>query len=239
MDNPESWKITVEERNKHNASFMQLGPANGTHLTGEQAKPFFLKSGLPTNVLGTIWMLADYNKDGKLDKKEFSIACFLIKRVLTSPQGASVLPQTLPSSLLIDPLLTTSTSASNLLSSTIPQIVPTTATSPPTTINPTAPLFQPAFNSTTSAPNLLAGTAIRPPLASSSAASSITTMTPLVSIQPISGLPISATPAAPFAPATIAPLITTTSLTNPTPLISTSTTLPLGSVPTPLVSANL
>jgi len=234
MDNPESWKITLEERNKHNASFMQLNPVNGTHLTGEQAKSFFLKSGLPTNVLGSIWVLADYNKDGKLDKKEFSIACSLIKRVLTSPQGASILPQTLPNSLLIDPL-TTSTSASNLHASTTPIAATTLATSPPV-INPTAPLFQPAFNSTTSAPNLLASTLIRPPLASTPAASS---MAPLAAIPPMSGLPLSTTPATTFVPATIAPLIAPTPLVNPTPLISSTTTLPLGSVPTPLVNANL
>lgn len=34
MDNPELWKITVEERTKHNATFMQLGPINGTFLSG-------------------------------------------------------------------------------------------------------------------------------------------------------------------------------------------------------------
>jgi len=228
MDNPESWKITVEERNKHNASFMQLNPVNGTHLTGEQAKPFFLKSGLPTNVLGTIWVLADYNKDGKLDKKEFSIACFLIKRVLTSPQGASILPQTLPSSLLIDPL-TTSTSASNLILSTTP-IVATTASSPPT-VNPTAPLFQPNFNSTTSAPNLLAGTLIRPPLASTPVTSSI----PLSAIPAITNMP-GLTPTTGFVPSTITPLIAPSPLVNPTPLISTATALPLGSVSTPLAN---
>jgi hypothetical protein len=35
MDNPESWKISTEERLKHNASFMQLNPINGAFLTGK------------------------------------------------------------------------------------------------------------------------------------------------------------------------------------------------------------
>ena len=34
QDNPESWKISTEERLKHNASFMQQNPLNGIHLTG-------------------------------------------------------------------------------------------------------------------------------------------------------------------------------------------------------------
>ncbi len=95
-----NWRITVEERTKHDASFMQLGPVNG-FITGEKAREFFLKSQLPTNILGQIWALADLDKDGKLDKKEFSIACSLIKKVLTN--GQSILPTSLPSSLLIDP----------------------------------------------------------------------------------------------------------------------------------------
>ncbi len=94
------WKITIEERTKHDASFNSLGAVNGL-LTGEKAREFFLKSNLATPILGQIWGLADLNKDGKLDKKEFSIACCLIKRVLTS--GATVLPSSLPSSLLIEP----------------------------------------------------------------------------------------------------------------------------------------
>lgn len=56
-------------------------------------------------VLGQIWNLADLNKDGKLDVKEFSIACFLIKRALTSPQGPACIPPTLPHSLLVDPTI--------------------------------------------------------------------------------------------------------------------------------------
>ena len=84
-----NWRITLEERTKHDNSFMQLGPVKG-FLTGDKARDFFLKSQLPTNILGQIWALADLNKDGKLDKKEFSIACCLIKKVLTN--GQNILP---------------------------------------------------------------------------------------------------------------------------------------------------
>ncbi|XP_036365508.1 intersectin-1 isoform X5 [Octopus sinensis] len=92
------WRITGEERGKHDSQFFLLKPVNG-FITGEQAKGFFMQSGLPTAVLGQIWTLADMNTDGKMDKKEFSIAMHLIKKKL---QGYE-LPKTLPASLKADP----------------------------------------------------------------------------------------------------------------------------------------
>ncbi|KAJ8336341.1 hypothetical protein SKAU_G00396840 [Synaphobranchus kaupii] len=61
-------------------------------LEGDQARKFFLQSGLPSPVLAEIWALADMNKDGKMDRLEFSIAMKLIKMKL---QGQS-LPTSLP-----------------------------------------------------------------------------------------------------------------------------------------------
>ncbi|XP_055889839.1 intersectin-1-like [Biomphalaria glabrata] len=92
------WKISGEDRSKHDAQFFQLKPVNG-FITGTQARDFFVQSGLPTPVLGQIWMLADMNGDGKMDKKEFSIAMHLIKKKL---QGYE-LPKVLPASLKLDP----------------------------------------------------------------------------------------------------------------------------------------
>jgi hypothetical protein len=102
---------------------------------GEQARGFFLKSELATNVLAQIWNLADCDKDGKLDKKEFSIACYLIKKVLTSPKGPSILPATTPSSLLIEPPLNTTITA---------PILPITSM-PTAPLISQVPLFQPTF----------------------------------------------------------------------------------------------
>ena len=137
MDTPDTWKITWEDRAKHNSSFTQLGPVSGQYLTGDQSKAFFLKSGLPVNVLGIIWNLSDINKDGKLDRKEFSIACFLIKKCLTSLQGAACLPAELPSSLLLDPVQPGS--------STIPNILPPSVV--PTISSTNTPLFNATFPS--------------------------------------------------------------------------------------------
>uniref|UniRef100_H3DK01 Osteoclast-stimulating factor 1 n=1 Tax=Tetraodon nigroviridis TaxID=99883 RepID=H3DK01_TETNG len=85
------WAISPEERNKHDQKFDTLSPLMG-YVSGEQAKKFFLQSGLPASVLAEIWALADMNKDGKMDRLEFSIAMKLIKLKL---QGTS-LPSALP-----------------------------------------------------------------------------------------------------------------------------------------------
>uniref|UniRef100_A0A8C6V048 Intersectin 2b n=1 Tax=Neogobius melanostomus TaxID=47308 RepID=A0A8C6V048_9GOBI len=85
------WAITPDERDKHDKKFDTLSPSMG-YISGEQAKKFFLQSGLPPAVLAEIWGLADMNKDGKMDRLEFSIAMKLIKLKL---QGTS-LPTALP-----------------------------------------------------------------------------------------------------------------------------------------------
>ncbi|XP_047542920.1 intersectin-1-like isoform X1 [Vanessa atalanta] len=89
------WVIQAHEHAKFAEHFRNLGPINGT-LTGEQAKRFMLQSQLPPPVLGQIWSLADTNADGKLDLKEFSIACKIINLKL---HGIEI-PKTLPQSLL-------------------------------------------------------------------------------------------------------------------------------------------
>ncbi|XP_043538848.1 intersectin-2-like isoform X2 [Chiloscyllium plagiosum] len=88
---PNMWAITSDERVKHDQQFLSLKPLGGL-LSGDQARNFFLQSGLPKLVLAEIWTLADLNKDGKMDQQEFSIAMKLIKMTL---QGHPV-PTTLP-----------------------------------------------------------------------------------------------------------------------------------------------
>ncbi|XP_041704207.2 intersectin-2 [Coregonus clupeaformis] len=85
------WAISPEERDKHDKQFDTLSPVMG-YVSGEQARKFFLQSGLPSSVLAEIWALADMNKDGKMDRLEFSIAMKLIKLKL---QGTP-LPSSLP-----------------------------------------------------------------------------------------------------------------------------------------------
>uniref|UniRef100_A0A914IB65 Intersectin-1 n=1 Tax=Globodera rostochiensis TaxID=31243 RepID=A0A914IB65_GLORO len=92
---PNPWLITSQEQQQNEGQFVVLRPVNGL-IGGEQARPFFLKSGLPPIVLAQIWQLADVNKDGKLDRFEFSIA---MKLVLNCLAGIS-LPSVLPDSML-------------------------------------------------------------------------------------------------------------------------------------------
>ncbi|XP_041109439.1 intersectin-2-like isoform X2 [Polyodon spathula] len=97
---PNMWAITPEERSKHDKQFNSIQPLMG-FVTGDQARKFFLQSGLPAPVLAEIWALADMNKDGKMDQQEFSIAMKLIKLKL---QG-QLLPSTLPSVMKQQPVL--------------------------------------------------------------------------------------------------------------------------------------
>ncbi|KAL5108156.1 Intersectin-1 [Taenia crassiceps] len=93
-----TWRITYEDRCKHDDRFQFLHPING-YITGEQARNFFTHSKLPNLLLAKIWELADLTADGQLDRREFSIAMFLIKKCL---EGNSLPPQ-LPPSLLQEP----------------------------------------------------------------------------------------------------------------------------------------
>ncbi|XP_068184395.1 intersectin-1 [Antennarius striatus] len=92
--------ISVDERAKHDQQFHGLSPNAGGYITGDQARSFFLQSGLPPPILAQIWALADMNGDGRMDVHEFSIAMKLIKLKL---QGHP-LPPTLPPSMKQPPL---------------------------------------------------------------------------------------------------------------------------------------
>uniref|UniRef100_A0A3Q1K321 Intersectin 1 (SH3 domain protein) n=1 Tax=Anabas testudineus TaxID=64144 RepID=A0A3Q1K321_ANATE len=92
--------ISVDERAKHDQQFHSLSPTARGYITGDQAKNFFLQSGLPPPILAQIWALADMNNDGRMDIHEFSIAMKLIKLKL---QGHP-LPPTLPPSMKQPPL---------------------------------------------------------------------------------------------------------------------------------------
>uniref|UniRef100_A0A8C9ZHF7 Intersectin 2a n=1 Tax=Sander lucioperca TaxID=283035 RepID=A0A8C9ZHF7_SANLU len=74
--------------------FDTLVPILG-YVSGEQARKFFLQSGLPASVLAEIWHLADMDCDGKMDRQEFSIAMKLIKLKLQGRNLPSVLPITM------------------------------------------------------------------------------------------------------------------------------------------------
>lgn len=75
------WKILPDDQARYDQQFLQLNPVDG-FITGQQARDFLLKANLPHPVLAKVWELSDINRDGKLDKREFSIAMHLIRKKL-------------------------------------------------------------------------------------------------------------------------------------------------------------
>ncbi|KAG5852414.1 hypothetical protein ANANG_G00062160 [Anguilla anguilla] len=59
----DAWVISVDERAKHDQQFHSLAPTPAGFITGDQARNFFLQSGLPPPILAQIWALADLNND--------------------------------------------------------------------------------------------------------------------------------------------------------------------------------
>jgi epidermal growth factor receptor substrate 15 len=89
--------LTPEKVAQYAGLFERQTLQNGNMLPGEAAKQIFEKSGLPNEVLGRIWMLADTEQRGALVQTEFVIAMHL----LTSMKTGSLrgLPTILPAAL--------------------------------------------------------------------------------------------------------------------------------------------
>ncbi|XP_023162573.2 epidermal growth factor receptor substrate 15-like 1 isoform X2 [Drosophila hydei] len=85
------WTISVIDRLKYEQLFESLSPQNGM-LPGNKVKGVLMDSKLPMNILGTIWDLADQDKDGNLDKHEFIVAMHLVYQTLQKRTVPSVLP---------------------------------------------------------------------------------------------------------------------------------------------------
>ncbi|XP_053781798.1 intersectin-2 isoform X2 [Desmodus rotundus] len=158
---PNMWAITSEERTKHDKQFDNLKPAGG-YITGDQARTFFLQSGLPAPVLAEIWALSDLNKDGKMDQQEFSIAMKLIKLKLQGQQLPVVLPPIMKQPPMFSPLISARFGMGSMPNLSIPQPLPpvapiATALSPATSGTTLPPLMMPAplvpSVSTSSLPN--------------------------------------------------------------------------------------
>eukprot|EP00158_Paraphelidium_tribonemae_P009225 Partr_v1_DN28807_c1_g1_i3_m33683 putative Epidermal growth factor receptor pathway substrate len=90
------WTIPHEERVKYDSFFSSLDLQKREYLGGDQAAPFFMKSGLPEAVLSSIWSLIDTDKSGKISRDKFAAAMYMIHKKL----AGAPLPQVLPASLL-------------------------------------------------------------------------------------------------------------------------------------------
>ncbi|XP_072509186.1 intersectin-2 isoform X2 [Notamacropus eugenii] len=157
---PTMWAITSEERAKHDKQFDSLRPAGG-HITGDQARGFFLQSGLPAPVLAEIWALSDLNKDGKMDQQEFSIAMKLVKLTLQGQRLPPSLPPIMKQPPVFSPLASARFGMGSMPNLSIPQCVPPAAPMAPMSSRPSVtslpPLGMPAplvpSVSTSSLPN--------------------------------------------------------------------------------------
>ncbi|XP_075779517.1 intersectin-2 isoform X2 [Pelodiscus sinensis] len=154
---PNMWAITSEERAKHDKQFDSLKPIGG-YITGDQARTFFLQSGLPSSVLAEIWALADLNKDGKMDQQEFSIAMKLIKLKLQGLQLPMVLPPIMKQPPVFSPLISARFGMGSMPNLSIPPSVPTIA--------PLAPMS--SLTSVTSIPPLVISAPLIPSVSTSS-----------------------------------------------------------------------
>ncbi|XP_062259669.1 epidermal growth factor receptor substrate 15-like 1 isoform X2 [Platichthys flesus] len=89
------WAIRPDEKGKFEGIFESLGPVNGL-LPGDKVRPVLINSKLPLDVLGKIWDLSDVDKDGLLDKDEFTVALHLVYRAMEMEP----VPTSLPTSLI-------------------------------------------------------------------------------------------------------------------------------------------
>ncbi|XP_013856384.1 epidermal growth factor receptor substrate 15, partial [Austrofundulus limnaeus] len=89
------WVVKPEEKLKFDAIFDSLGPVGGM-LSGDKVKPVLLNSKLPVDILGRVWEISDLDRDGMLDRDEFSVAMHLVYRAL---EGEPV-PMSLPPPLV-------------------------------------------------------------------------------------------------------------------------------------------
>ncbi|ESZ94137.1 hypothetical protein SBOR_5491 [Sclerotinia borealis F-4128] len=85
------------EKSTQYAQLFEKSGAQGGILPGEQAKQIFERAGLPNEVLGRIWNLADAEQRGALTSTEFVIAMHLLASFKTGQ--LRVLPNILPAGL--------------------------------------------------------------------------------------------------------------------------------------------
>lgn len=70
--------LTQDEKKLYSQLFKSLDPEGSGIVTGEKARTTFEKTGLPPNILGEIWQLADHNNVGFLTQFGFCYAMRLI-----------------------------------------------------------------------------------------------------------------------------------------------------------------
>lgn len=88
------WSIGAAERQQYEKIFESLQPENN-QISGNKVRGKLMESKLPLAILGRIWDLADQDRDGNLDKHEFSVAWHLVCVALSR----KIVPDKLPPAL--------------------------------------------------------------------------------------------------------------------------------------------
>ncbi|KAH6918767.1 UBA/TS-N domain-containing protein [Coprinopsis sp. MPI-PUGE-AT-0042] len=91
-----AWDVSPAEKAASDQWFEGLDKDRKGFIEGSVAVPFMVQSGLPGEILATIWDLSDINNDGTLNRDCFAVAWHLIQTKL----GGGEIPTVLPSSLV-------------------------------------------------------------------------------------------------------------------------------------------
>ena len=95
--------VKPEEKRKYDTLFDQLRPDQGL-LPGDKVRNVMMGSKLPMSMLGKIWDLSDQDKDGLLDRYEFTVAMHLVYRSLQGDMIPDQLPVELSKEKVPQPL---------------------------------------------------------------------------------------------------------------------------------------
>ena len=88
--------MSGEERAQYRSMFATADEDQDGFVGGKEAKKFFKQSQVDNKTLGQVWLLADVDKDNKLNIEEFAIAMHLVMKL----RKKVPLPPTLPDALL-------------------------------------------------------------------------------------------------------------------------------------------
>merc|ERR1712130_784332 len=86
-----NWIVSQIKKQEYDQKFYSLSLSNGK-ASGGQVKQIMMQSGLPNQVLGRVWQLADIDEDGAMTDQEFALCCYLLEMV----KAGNPLPQQLP-----------------------------------------------------------------------------------------------------------------------------------------------
>lgn len=96
---PTPWRLSDDQKNYYIKNFGLIQSDYQATISGDQAREFFTRSGLPIRELSHIWELSDLDRDGELTLVEFCIAFHLVVLRIKMFQLPKALPQELLTSL--------------------------------------------------------------------------------------------------------------------------------------------